>query len=470
MLQIRPYDNQANYRKLQHSESIFHEALKFVKQGEEDFCVENSQGEDYCLHYIENNEWGRQSDFFPRSKFLTKYPPFPAYLDYDEEDSSKFSFDMFKGIKKVWFQEVNEYTVAAAGAIIKHTDMNVVFTDDRINWFIPTNDRLTVSHDEPDAKDESLIRVIDTYYPGFTLGDSNQVDQVVCFHHIFEIQAFTDLPMDKVKYAEIVVPKQEGIGSILSVYKAMEKLFGKYGVKVEVQSGSSRYPDRLLIDYFDLLVSPEDANKDNTVYLPNFFAAWWARLIGKAGLTPAPYTVDCLSETFRKDLEAYAEAVIGDKRMLGVLLRGTDYFTTPEMKGIAKPVDPTFGIPYIRKMMEEENYDGIVLATEDVDMLNAMKEAFGSKLIAISQERYNKKMLEGVGTIGDLERETLQGKAYEDHLTDITVNYFYAVYLLSRCDGLVYSNICGGEKLAHMFRQEGFANELCLAQVAMEEK
>ena len=47
-------------------------------------------------------------------------------------------------------------------------------------------------------------------------------------------------------------------------------------------------------------------------------------------------------------------------------------------------------------------------------------------------------------TISDLERDSYSAQEYEGRVTDKTVNYFYALYMLSKCDGFLASSHCSG--------------------------
>ncbi|MBE6015654.1 MAG: hypothetical protein E7241_09895 [Lachnospiraceae bacterium] len=463
MLQIMPCTGTNEFQKLKHSLHVFHDALeKGVLRGEKDFHVINPDGEDYCLHYTENILWAKQFDSYPHIELMEVHPLYPPYYKYDEEDVSKLSFDIFGGIKKVWFKEANEYTITVARVLLTHTDLNMVFADHRIKMFIPESKRLIVSDQEPDKSDPTLMRVVNEYYFNLGFVDFNQVDQVFCFHHIFLLQWLTDLPLKEIKYAKISVPKCEGIGTILDSYVRFKWFFDRFGIQTTIEPHSSRYPDDMLNRYFDLKLTPEDSDDTNTVNIVNFFGAWFPRIVGKDA--QVMYDIDSLNPAFKKEMEEYADTILGNKRMLGVLLRGSDYFTH-NMQGLRKPIGVEYAIPVIRQWMEEDGYDGIFLATEDEDMLSAMKDAFGNKMIAVSQERYSLNRLEKAKTIAELEKETYNEEEYDEHLVDVTVNYFYAVYLLSRCESFIYSNECGGERLTHVFNRGRFKKELCINQI-----
>ena len=149
--------------------------------------------------------------------------------------------------------------------------------------------------------------------------------------------------------------------------------------------------------------------------------------------------------------------MLGDKRMLGILLRGSDYIASG-MSGASAPVTVESALPKIREWMEEDGYEGIFLATEDMDILRKMEAAFPGKIRVVSQERYSITDFtkEGVTTISELDRKRHPGEDYDVFLEDSTANYFYALYLLSRCESFMYSGQCGGIVMTKSLTENGF--------------
>ena len=47
---------------------------------------------------------------------------------------------------------------------------------------------------------------------------------------------------------------------------------------------------------------------------------------------------------------------------------------------------------------------------------------------------------------------------YEEKLEDTTVNYFYALYMLSRCDSFISSGRCNGADIVMSFNNGRFAH------------
>ena len=116
--------------------------------------------------------------------------------------------------------------------------------------------------------------------------------------------------------------------------------------------------------------------------------------------------------------------------------------------------------------MKEGEYDGIFLATEDKDILKKMVEAFPGRIRIIPQERYSiTDFLEAdVTTISELDRKRHPTKEeYDIFLEDFTVNYFYALYLLSRCESFMYSGQCGGVVMTKSLNENRFKRMWCFA-------
>ena len=125
--------------------------------------------------------------------------------------------------------------------------------------------------------------------------------------------------------------------------------------------------------------------------------------------------------------------------------------------------------PTIAAWLEEGGYDKIFLATEDADLLDAMFEAFPGRVVCIAQERYRvSDFRDGMTTISELDRARHPGDEYDDFIEDATVNYLYAIYLLSRCEAFMYSCHCGGVSLARQFNGDRFEKMFSFADNCRE--
>ena len=98
-----------------------------------------------------------------------------------------------------------------------------------------------------------------------------------------------------------------------------------------------------------------------------------------------------------------------------------------------------------------------------------MVKMFGKKVICVSQERYRvADFREGMTTISELDRARHPGSTYDAYVEDATVNYLYAIYMLSRCAAFMYSCHCGGVSLARQFNEDRYEKLYSFADAGKE--
>lgn len=464
MLEIKEYEKEYNHRTLLHGEDVFHQALSGVLRGETRFHVKNPRGEDYDLCYVLNQAFAESSPEYPDSPLFHRDPLYPPYLLYDEGDPKRLCFDVFEGFERVWFQEVSEYTVVLTRILLRFTNLPVSFLDQRILWFFPDEERLSVTDTIPSAEEKTTLRVINTFHASAFVCDFFTMDPVVLFHHVFVYQWLTDLPLESVKYAEILVARSEGIGSVLTLYARAKHFLERFGIEVTLCPGSSRYADHIIEKYFSIRMTPMDADASNTIYITNYYGLLFTKMLRYSDGND--FDASSLNPLFLSEMKEYGDSVLGEKRWLGILLRGSDYIASG-MSGASAPVTVESALPKIREWMEEDAYDGIFLATEDRDILEKMDDAFPGKIRVVSQERYGIADFEKaqVHTISELDYLRHPSKEeYDAFLEDSTVNYFYALYLLSRCESFMYSGQCGGSVMTKSLSEKGFRRMFCFAQ------
>ena len=465
MLNLCEIPENVNYRQLRHGGGVFHEALAHVMQGERHFCVTDEKGQAlYGLVYEENQAWAQASDQYVHSKLFEEMPLYPPYLTYDEAREECLCLDLFRDYDSVWFERASEYSAVLARILLAYTDKTVFYADQRLRWFLPEGDASpdrtspALSHAPgsrlvpADRAPEGALPVFGDFVPSSFDGDFTRMDAMVLFHHVFFFQWLTPLNPADVKYVEFLIPRTEGLGSILLAYGRGVAFFGALGMQVTLKPGCTRYPDEMLRRYVTLPFTPEDADDTNTIRVVNYYSVMYAKMLRRKG----ELDLSILQPSFLEEMKTYGDAVIRDQRMLGVLLRGSDYITSA-MGGFSKPRQVAEVAPMIRKWFEEGGYDRIFLATEDGDLLDDMVKTFAGKVISVSQERYRvSDFREGMTTISELDRARHPGRAYDAYVEDATVNYLYALYMLSRCEAFMYSCHCGGVSLARQFNEDQY--------------
>lgn len=191
--------------------------------------------------------------------------------------------------------------------------------------------------------------------------------------------------------------------------------------------------------YFAVDLWDPEANDDNTLVVPNTVLFIKTRFYQSQ---PDNMDISVIKPSFREEMDTYYDAVLGGRRTLGILIRGSDYISTG-LSGTRKMATVEQMVPGIRRWMADYGYDKLFLATEDADILRQMRDEFGHDVVALAQRRVKRSDLRAGQILSELEKER-GGADYAENLEDTTVNYFYALYILSRCDAFMCSGQCNG--------------------------
>ncbi len=446
---------------LNHGPNVFHDALEKVRDGEERFHVTDPEGkvEDYDLAYRDNML------LFPDNvrgvilKMTNGGACYAPFFYYYEDDTETLCLDFLRQFDRIEIESIDEYSLGVARIAIKYTDLNVYTPDCRIKWFFEDPDRIHVVDSLEAQTDKKSLRMSTSPFEmGYAKRDWSYISSIAAFQNVFLWQAFTEGRKGPFKYIEVVLTKISGIGAILANLSVASNAGAPRGMTAFLRPGCTRYPESLLCRYFRINPKPADATEDNCIILEGLFAvfttSWYACQY------PANFDLSVFDDKFVADMKEYADTVLGGRKTLGVLARGTDYVTA-NLGADRVHATPDQMISVIRDWIEEDGYEKIFLATEDMDNLEKIKAAFPGKVIAIAQERMRISDLEKQGTtlIYEYEQKANKGQAYYDALEDTTVNYFYALYILSRCDSFLCSGQCNGWDTVRSLKEGKFERE-----------
>ncbi len=440
MFKIESIRNDEEGRTLDLSAGLFHEALGYRPESKERFHVRNDKGEDFDIVYWDNDEDIEPRDAYPA---YVKPPYMAKYLVYDENDKETIYLEFFEGLKYMMFEELNEYTIAISRVILNFTDMEIWCADDRILWFIDADPRLHIVDELPvDIYKEDCFYIQEQLRVGMEDNNFNRLSNTYAFHNIFFPQwILNGRSFSEFKYMTLPIDSAGGIGALLSFYKRYEIAFKHFGLKFAAPDKDyfGKYPREMVERYFAADMWAEDANEDNTLQVPNTVMFIKTKFVQTL---PGIMDRSVIAPSFREEMDEYYDAVFGGKKTLGVLIRGSDYISTG-LSGTRKMASVEQMVPGIRKWMADHGYEKIFLATEDADILARMKKEFGKTMAALSQRRISRSDLRDGQIISDYEKENA-GNEYKEKLEDTTVNYFYALYILSRCDAFMCSGQCNG--------------------------
>ena len=428
---------------LNHGENIFHDALS----GKENYYhVATEDGKFYDIAYTKNN------DLVPEhyrniKKGLDIYP---SYLNYNENLVETLDLSLLKDNSQIFFHTLNEYSAVMARLALKYTKAEVYFLNPLAKIFIGENSRLHIVEKFPAADDETLQVIDETFLTGYLEGNFHKISSAPAFHSIFFRQSLTNLKLADVKYLELSIAKNVGVGGILSYYAQAEEIVRQAGWKIYLKENCTRYPQEMLQKYFKLASKPQDSTPDNTIYLPDVLVLGTTYHASKFKIE---IDENILTENFRAEMDEYAQAVLGNHKVLGVLIRGTDYIVS-KMGGVRQQATVDDMLPLIREWIDADGYDLIFLATEDQDILDRMRKEFGSMIRVVSQVRHSVKDFENMKLLSELEKKEQSDNA--GLVEDNTVNYFYALYLLSKCQSFTASGQCHGWNVVNSFNHGKF--------------
>lgn len=443
MFRIEDYDQSSACKTFELSPLLFHEALKEVPGSGERFHVKVTRGGDFDIVYYDNNDDLEPLDTYPKYQ----QPPFMAdYRVYDENDTKTLWMEFFDGVKNMVFEEANEYTIVLTKLVLAHTGIEVFCTDQRVLIFTGENARLHVRDRLPeDLEEESLLYIQKETASGIEDGRFRRLSATYAFHNVFVLQwVLSGRDLSRYQFITVDIADWAGIGAILSYVERYRIAFGRFGLlfvyRGDGKLGKFRVDD--LTKYFALHLSDERANEDNTLVVPSFMALSKTKF-----LKGIPHSVDgsILTPQFRSQMDEYYEGLFGEEKVLGVMIRGTDYVTAGMTGDRVMATAPQMA-PLIHEWIKTYGFEKVFLATEDEDALEYMRKEFGQLVVALSQERLKLSDLRQNEVLSDYEKEHADGM-YEEKLMDTTVNYFYALYMLSRCDSFVCSGRCNGSDI-----------------------
>lgn len=157
-----------------------------------------------------------------------------------------------------------------------------------------------------------------------------------------------------------------------------------------------------------------------------------------------------------RDTAAYVQAecdqlLTPDRKVLGVLCRGTDYVTT-KPKNHPKQPDPEEIIALCRKWIKKYGYNAIYLATDEERLLRMFREAFPGMILENKRTYYDKIMQEqSLVSIANVRFD----RENDEHLKGL--EYLSSLMILSRCHSMIAGN-CGGSRMALFLNGGRFAH------------
>lgn len=155
-------------------------------------------------------------------------------------------------------------------------------------------------------------------------------------------------------------------------------------------------------------------------------------------------------------LKRYSEFGMDTEKIMGILCRGTDFTASkPQYHTICPSASQMIDI-IEEKMKEWGYYEHIFVATEDKNILSSLKQQYGDRLLVNQQT-----MIEYTGSKWLNEWYVSSGA---EKCSNITLEYFVSILLLSECDALI-APLVGGTLGA--MRIKGKYEKIYLTELGM---
>ena len=440
MFKLEPLNTEIEAKTLLLSDRLFHEALRQNPESKARFHVKNDRGEDFDIVYWDNDDDIEPTEGYPayvKPPFIAKYPY------YDETDSGSLYMEYLQQFERMMFEDLDEYTIVLTKVALANTQLDIWCQDARIFWFTGETDRIHIVEQFPEDRfADNTLYIQEQHRCGLEDGNFKRVSPVYAFHNVFFLQwILNGRDLKNFRFLTLPINDAGGIGALLSAYTRNQALAERFGLKFVAPDKDhfGKYPRALVEKYFAVDIWNPEATEENTLMVPN------AVIINKTQYytcLPATLEASSIAPGFKAEMDEYYDAVLGGRKVLGVLIRGSDYLTVG-FGGSRKMATVEQMVPKIRQWMADFGYQKLFLATEDSDILARMKKEFGRNMIALAQERLSVKNLRQGQIITEYEKEKNK-EDYAVKLEDTTINYFYALYILSRCDAFLCSGQCNG--------------------------
>lgn len=136
----------------------------------------------------------------------------------------------------------------------------------------------------------------------------------------------------------------------------------------------------------------------------------------------------------QREIATRYNKMFDNKRVLGVLCRGTDY---KNLRPSHHPVQPELSdiMDKAEEVFRQYHCDCLYLATEDDDYLARFKERFGEKLYYLQTTRYKNTGTANINRLGEQTGEKTPAERGMDYLTEIGI--------LAKCQYLVAGSVGG---------------------------
>ena len=396
------------------------------------------------------------------------------FWDYDVNDND-CDFTYVDRYDLIIFETLEEYSWASAKQIIdQNRNIRIAFLDRNASLFFNDEQVMIAESEEelfekyPELKNEKILRVhslIKWNVPEFF---ADRVPSIMVLTSLYWLKrrfSYGPLNPQKTFYLIKQPVKENGITAIAANVIGMVQMLKKNHPEIipvvdlgidgdlnQFTMGSGEDVWRMFFkDISDVsleevynsknVILDQNSNINFNPYLTEYVLGFNYNKVRYNGILEYQDEVQEYVDNKLKDL--FPEG----KRVLGVVARGTDYFTERTKKYVPKRISNEELFEKVKAHMKNDDFDYLFLATEDLGVLMMYEDSeFKDKLIYLDQYRV------------DYQVETNNGKLLieiyarekKDPYTR-TLDYICVLEALKRCNALCANTRCGALNYAVSF-------------------
>lgn len=393
------------------SANVFLEASNFCRKNNTSyntyFPVLNKDGECmYLLHYTDNRIY---ASGLPREGARLK-----DYFAYENVDKENLDYSLVEGAGIYVFYDLDEYTYVLANLLAeKYPHKQVIFLNKKISYFPELNKKarfedsifnyfgkeqcLWITSNGKNYEDEYLhiynsINVMNSMFwcaKRECFGEKNKDQQILLIDYAGGEAGLSDYI--KYTYAYYWIAKQRGWKCVIDLsHKPNQYLTGEAGNEDMWEYFFESLSDMSLSEVFESASVIRCST--NGVKMTVWFDNPYIRMILRSVISDRIMKTVRFNRETEQEIERWMPELLkrkDDNRVLGVILRGTDYREEAnKSRGRAIAVAKFEKVVAKCKfIMNYYGYDYLFVATEDAEYFEKMKEEFGEKCLYVDQKR-----------------------------------------------------------------------------------
>lgn len=435
--------------------------------------VNGSDGPVFCLGWMKNNPVNLDKDNPMVQMHLSNY------WEYSTSDEG-LDYSYVDRYQMIIFEELEEYSFHTARMIKEHNpEIVIAFTDRRAAYFFEETGHMVITENEeelfekhPEFKALSTLRgkkEIRWDVQGVFRGIMSSLEIMTSMYWLKREFYYGPKNPDKTFYLIKQPVKENGLTALIANVIGVKQMV-RYKrpdfipvVDLGIANDPNQFAGKSGEDVWTMFFKPV-----SPVSLEEVYDSAHVILDQNSNLNLNPYLTEFVFTNqraelkygddlqYRDDIVQHTDEVLdkvfpaGKKRILAVVVRGTDYNAPRTKNYVPHGITPEETLQKAAYYVREKHFDHVYLATEDKDVFNLFSNSeLKEKLLYVPQDRIDYSNEEN----RDMLLLEIFGRDSSDPYAR-TLDYIAVLEGIARCDALLANVTCGAVTYALGRRQD----------------